>query len=372
MIRYSLIVAIGICVSNALADEPYFMGIGDLPGGDVYSVAHDISGNGKVVIGYSSSRRNAFDAFRWTKEEGIQWLDSFDGLTNAYSWGRAVNYDGTVIVGDAERKNGTVKGFWWTEETGMVDVGDLPGGQVYSASHAVSGDGLVVGGQSVSRQSHPKAEAMVWNEQDGMKPLGEAPREKWAPCLVDLNRDGTRGVATTGTVTLWESESGWRQLYEETGGQSLAISADGSTVVGWFTDTVDDRRTNRPFRWTEETGLVDLGFFDDGGWTGKAQDVSGDGSVIVGLSGKHTEPFIWDAKNGLRVLRDVMEEHGVDMSDWLHLTNCYGVSDDGKTIVGYGYHDGYGYEGWVAHIPEPSSALLLAAGTLVVACIRRR
>jgi uncharacterized membrane protein len=171
---------------------------------------------------------------------------------------------------------------------------------------------------------------------------------------------------------MWEPETGWRLLYEESGGSTYAISTDGTAVVGDFIDTVNGRRTNRPYRWTEETGLVDLGFFPDGTWTGTARAVSGDGSVIVGRGGPRAEVFIWDEQHGLREIRSVMEELGIDLSDWSLLSNCYGISDDGKTFVGYGYHNGYGNEGWVAHIPEPNSALLFLLGATAGIRLRRR
>ena len=42
------------------------------------------------------------------------------------------------------------------------------------------------------------------------------------------------------------------------------------------------------------------------------------------------------------------------------------ISGDGLTIAGNGYHYGFGTEAWLAHIPEPSTLLLLALGALVL------
>jgi probable HAF family extracellular repeat protein len=40
-----------------------------------------------------------------------------------------------------------------------------------------------------------------------------------------------------------------------------AVSADGKVVVGYAHTTRDDGRQFRAFRWTAETGMVDLGNF---------------------------------------------------------------------------------------------------------------
>jgi uncharacterized membrane protein len=139
---------------------------------------------------------------------------------------------------------------------------------------------------------------------------------------------------------------------------ATAISADGRTVVGFARDTVDGKRKIRPFRWTEEEGMQDLGYFPDGSWTRGARAVSADGTVIVGTTSPwgNGRAFMWDAEHGLRFLLDVLEdEYRLDLSKW-PLLDVFGISDDGRTIVGYGYEKGNGAsQGWVAHIGHISS-----------------
>jgi uncharacterized membrane protein len=57
--------------------------------------------------------------------------------------------------------------------------------------------------------------------------------------------------------------------------ESLAISADGSTVVGF-----NDSNGQRGFRWRSETGMVSTGV-----GVGPATGVSADGSIVYGYSG---------------------------------------------------------------------------------------
>jgi probable HAF family extracellular repeat protein len=46
-------------------------GLGDLPGGNFYSIAKGISADGSVIVGVSHSDKGQ-EAFRWTKNGGMQ------------------------------------------------------------------------------------------------------------------------------------------------------------------------------------------------------------------------------------------------------------------------------------------------------------
>ncbi len=56
-------------------------------------------------------------------------------------------------------------------------------------------------------------------------------------------------------------------------------------------------------------------------------------------------------------LRDHLVAHGVMNLDGWSLFRAYGVSADGRTIVGYGVN-ALQTEAWIATIPEPSSVVL--------------
>ena len=55
-----------------------FMGLGDLPGGDIESTANAVSADGLVVVGESESA-NDREAFRWTAGEGMIGLGDLTG-----------------------------------------------------------------------------------------------------------------------------------------------------------------------------------------------------------------------------------------------------------------------------------------------------
>ncbi|GIV12363.1 MAG: hypothetical protein KatS3mg021_0645 [Fimbriimonadales bacterium] len=88
------------------------------------------------------------------------------------------------------------------------------------------------------------------------------------------------------SASLWTvvATAGWSQrltwLGTLGGGSSVAsaVSADGSVVVG---EARNASGLLRAFRWTQATGMQDLGTLP-GGNTSEALGVSADGSVVVG------------------------------------------------------------------------------------------
>jgi probable HAF family extracellular repeat protein len=111
--------------------------------------------------------------------------------------------------------------------------------------------------------------------------------------------------------------------------QATDVSADGSVVVGTNTKTPGFRHS--PFRWTQETGMVDLGSYPDGwfGWYDLANGVSADGSVIVGrVDGLTNQAFRWTQSSGVVGLGD--------LAGGSFDSSATDVSADGSVIVGYG------------------------------------
>ncbi|NND70612.1 MAG: T9SS type A sorting domain-containing protein [Rhodothermales bacterium] len=81
-------------------------------------------------------------------------------------------------------------------------------------------------------------------------------------------------------------------------------------------------------------------------------DVSADGSVMVGQIATALGAAIWDAENGWRNLVEVADEAGIDVEGWT-LSVAWSISDDGQAIVGQGVNpDGDG-EGWILRFEEP-------------------
>jgi probable HAF family extracellular repeat protein len=147
-------------------------GLGDLPGGDFYSVAKSVSADGSVVVGASQSDRG-LEAFRWTPSGNFSdWLNNLIGgggmgpssmvglgylPGSTSSTALSVSADGSVVVGRSDRTNGS-EAFIWDETNGMrslLDVLtsdfdlDLTGWTLGSAN-AISDDGLTIVGNGIN------------------------------------------------------------------------------------------------------------------------------------------------------------------------------------------------------------------------------
>ncbi len=178
--------------------------MGDLSGGNFKSVATGVSSNGSVIAGYGSSALGT-EAFRRTNDGGMVGLGDLSG-GNFESWAYAVSSDGSTVVGASSSAasfasyEGNTEAFRWTSTGGMVGLGDLPGDEFHSTASAVSFDGSVIVGQSLSALGF---EAFIWDSAHGMRSLQDLLVNQ---CGLDL--------------------TGWT-LRNATG-----ISADGSTIVG--------------------------------------------------------------------------------------------------------------------------------------------
>ena len=127
--------------------------------------------------------------------------------------------------------------------------------------------------------------------------------------------------------------------------------------------------------------MVGLGDLVGGNFYSTANDVSADGSTVVGkssvgyTSGPSPEPiyeaFVWDSANGMRELDDTLTGLGLNLTGW-SLDEATGISADGNTIVGWGMNPNGQREAWLATVPEPGTALPETIVVLGIAASRRR
>ncbi len=223
------------------------------------------------------------------------------GNANAQSFGRGVNADGSVAVGFSEIAGaGGLHGFRWTQAGGMKDL-DVSAPTVTSRAYAANGDGNVIVGQRA----------------------GQAVRWNWNP---------TTQTATFTNLTL---------------GLATAITEDASVIVGFINGT------DNAFRWTQASGVVDLGTLP-GRTDSVALDVSEDGKIVVGASQNGpidfagvggsvrliptaARAFIWtdptQGGNGMEDLNQVMTDAGVNLNG-ITLVALTGISPDGLWFSG--------------------------------------
>ncbi len=343
--------------SHAVATQPSFQGLG------AQSRAWGISADGSTVVGQLIYWHDAnglsvpsYEAFRWQNGIMTGLGDLPGGDTDSGAYG--VSADGSVVVGYGHDTNGE-SGFRWVNGV-MSNLTESGAWKHSSAANGVSDDGLVVVGHV--------SDTDLWLNSSGNYAF------RW----------------DNGVMTMLDVQSSFR---------AQAVSGDGSTLVGWRTGSF----LPTSFRW--QNGIVtDLGIvaafgldrdgsvvvgagendalrWENGVATslgqGMAIDCSGDGSVVVGTSLTIADlrwggsAFIWTPELGRRDLLDFLTtDCGLDLSGWT-LYEATGVSDDGRTICGYGVGPTGGSEAWIAHIPEPTSMAILVMGGTALSRRRR-
>ncbi len=163
----------------------------------------------------------------------------------------------------------------------------------------VSADGSVIAGNTPGAY-----ETARWTAAGGVVPLGRAtvPALGVGAGIPQVSQDGTRISGTIlsddetyATQGIWTLGSGWQEclpMPSDAGiiDQSLAsawgISGDGTALVGLYWRGGQPGGSAHPSRWTQSSGVVDLGTQNGGTCTGcgsgRANGTNSDGSVVVG------------------------------------------------------------------------------------------
>jgi probable HAF family extracellular repeat protein len=358
---------------------PMFMPLG-VPPGSYASIPWDISADGSTVVGYVDLYVDPVEreAFAWTREGGMMGLGDLPG-GRFNSEARAVSADGETVVGWGHESD-RHQAFIWTREGGMTGMGDLPGGLVESEALGVSANGSVAVGWSNSAAG---LEAFRWTIAGGMVGLGDLPGGIFSSQAYGVSASGAAIVGEGNSASGWEAfiwtrSGGMMGLGDLPGGQfysqARAVTPDGSTVVGHAGSVSGGVWGSEAFRWTAVDGMVGLGHLP-GHTESSAFDVSADGGTIVGQSRRLDETFskafIWDETQGMRQLDVVLTELGLDLNGWT-LEDAWGISANGRVIVGNGRAPDGSYQAWLAVIPEPGTSLLVMTGLAGLAARQRR
>lgn len=291
-----------------------------------------ISGDGTVAAGIISDAYPDRSAFSWSSTSQMVRIDGGNGVTLDNVGG--LSFHGDVIVGGM--KIPSIPGryaYRWTEATGAVSLGDLPGGNSDSEARDVSDDGLVVVGNSG----------------------------------VDRGYAPFRWTASEGMVQLPGS-----------GATAIAISPDGSAIVGSSRRHLAEGQRDEAAVWNVEGDLRLLGVLPAGRWS-QATDASLGGKVIVGVSvaaDRYTDAFRWTEQAGMKSLATLLSNGGVDLIGW-RLHSVRAVSNDGTVFVGRATNPSGRREEFVAKlpvdfVPEPSSFALVVGAVLYWGVVRRQ
>lgn len=344
--------AIALCLcTNPTNGQATFEGLGDLPGGVVFSRAYAVSADGSVVVG-SSRGESGQEAFRWTRAEGMVGLnDQTSDIFASEAFG--LSADGTYVVGYFREASNPVQiAFRWHQNTGMFRLGDetIRSSLVFGVT---ANGSTVVGYDSTTVAS----EALKWNSDSGFHFLGSGYNKSMARAITP---DGTFivgfGQSEVGIDAVrWSSDGNVLLLGDLPGGafnsDANAISSDGSVVVG--SSSIESFGVEA-FRWTSQSGMIGLGDLPGQGILSQAFGVSGDGTIVVGQGTTQLgfEAILWDENNEIHNLKELLEnQYGLDLSGW-QPQFARGISADGRTIVGWGLNPDGNTEAWIATLPE--------------------
>ncbi|MFO0945293.1 MAG: PEP-CTERM sorting domain-containing protein [Planctomycetota bacterium] len=356
-----------LLLTGIFADRPALAGysftpLGNVAAGSFASRPIDVSADGTVVVGYKTSFAGT-DAFRWTAESGMVGLGILPGVN--FSRANGVSADGAVVVGYNSYSTDSAA-FRWTADGGMVELGDLPGGSNTSRANGVSADGKVVVGIGTSSSGQ---QAFRWTAGGGMIGLGDLPGGGFSSFARDVSADGKVVVgyseSSLGTEAFrWTAGGGMVGLGYLPGSTNYSAatdaSADGAVVVGYS--------GSEGFRWTAENGMVGLGDFSASGISANGRYMAGTSSTNLG-----NEAFFWSENLGSVRLMDLLVDNGVtNLAGWT-LREATAISEDGRTIVGWGVNPLGRNEAFVAVVPEASTLVLGICGAFsLVAATRRR
>ncbi len=350
--------ALGVMVSlipgaSALASAT-FQGIGGLFGPGSRALA--VSADGTTVVGDAGGPTGVTQAVYWRPGTGMVGLGQlFD--PPRYSYATGVSGDGSVIVGVA----GGIQPFIWTNSTGMVPMSGMS--PTTSDVAGLSADGTAAVGTSLPSTPGP-LQATRWTQAGGPQALGIHPTGASSRGAA-ISADGSTvvGWGDTGTgfqAARWRAETGFVSLRPVPGtwSQAFAVSGDGAVVTGMMDATTT-------FRWTEATGMVPIG-------PGQGNGISADGNVIVGAAGgSQNSAFFWTPESGMVNLKAFLLANGATGVQGWNLSTATAVSADGRVVVGHGLNALGQVEGFYATIPAPAAWVTIGAAGLIAARRRR-
>ena len=225
--------------------------------------------------------------------------------------------------------------------SGMVGLGDLDGMGFDTYATDVSADGSVIVGYSETPNS-PEDDAFRWTEDLGLQPLVRTPPSGFGSKAFGISDDGSvivgyadQSQLAGGQVAFYWTEQGRLVgAFSPGATNASAVSSDGTVIVGHGLISVTGEFRSEAFRWTRETGPVGLDDLPGGSFSSSANDVSADGSVVVGVATTSAgdQAFRWTQSAGIQPLEEGDSPSGFDESQAL------AVSSDGTVIVGVGWN----------------------------------
>ena len=313
-------------------------------------VNYAISADGSVLAANVGG-----EIYRWTAADGFVDLGAGYFLDSSIG----ISADGSTITGTIVGDDGLSYPGRWRQSTGWINLGhpakgcSLDGN--WGSGYGVNHDGTVVVGLA---WYCPGAQGFRWTEGGRMvglsHPKGASSRASAISAdgstIVGFYEHPKQGIRR---AVRWNPKRFDLFTGTTTPGEATAVSSDGSKIVGQAA-TLDGIYA---FYFTDATGLISLGTL-----SGIPSDQSiangiSDKGKVVGWSGDPffggSEAFFWNAANykpSMRPLSKVLTQAGATIPDGIYLTNALAISADGSTVVGTWQDADYNQGTWIARL----------------------
>lgn len=370
MIRKRLLVLVAfLATAGALSHgQPAYHNLG--PGANVSGLSAD----GSVASGYV----NGGPFFFWTPGGGQVFVGGNGAGSGSVGGSSMISDDGTYFGGNttdpatqlSEMSRYHIPSGTWQLLGGIGSSSGSEG----SSAWGLSGDGQTVVG--LGWVNAGSAHAIQWKSPGPTQDLGST-----------VMGNSSRANATNfdGNIVVgWQDNDNGRQaavwnqgvqslVFDNMGnpvGEASDVSGDGNWVVG-------QGGFDEPWRLNRSTGVLDrLGILDPNAFfpSRGATGVSDDGRTVVGFERDFSNPFggtfgtIWIEGQGIQDLTTYAVASGVPLPLGVQLTIPLAISADGKTIAGL---DNF-FGGFIVTVPEPSAGLLGLPAIILFYWRRRR
>jgi probable HAF family extracellular repeat protein len=356
------IAALSVAFSAQLAGAQTLTGVGFgvLPGPEHQSYAYGMSDDGLTVTGYVLYNFGDMRPFRWTRIAGMQVIPTLAGGADSFAW--TISGDGFTVAGSYLTSLGLRNAYRWTQAGGMtaLETGAPPGGS--SQCNKLSADGSVIVGYKDYFPGTIGMRAFRWTLAGGTQNLGVLAGDATSyGAAVSADGSVVVGYSSTASATAvhsfrWTAAQGMQDLGAPAGrpaSVAQAVSSDGAFIAGTSGPSFPLSGDGAvAYLWSAAAGMRDIGLPPGAAYSG-AYGVSSVGPVVVGFahSGPSDRAMIWSAGLGPVYLDAYLGALGVDLTGWT-LTMARSITPDGRTVVGWGVHNGH-TEGWIATLPPP-------------------
>tara|TARA_R100000935_G_scaffold1517_1_gene4848 strand:- start:25267 stop:28281 length:3015 start_codon:yes stop_codon:yes gene_type:complete len=326
--------------------------------------------NGSSAAGYDTTTH-----FLWNETNGFE---TIGGVVPAPGIGgkTGISDDGLTIgasslnttSGLIELSMYDVATQTWTPLGGL---GGMDGGGESTSSHAISGDASTIVGLGYTATDNTP-HAVRWTETEGVVDLGSTVVGAFSRANA-TNLDGT-------VIGGWQdSASGFRQGAVWTNGEQQLVANTNGDPLGaveavsndglWAAGEGSFANNFQAYRWSETTGVENIGPPLSPGYRGLANGLNEDGSIVVGSYRPNGVPavfgqgFIWIEGIGIQDLNEYATSLGID-TQGVTLSLPLDISADGSTVVGTGRDSNNSNVGFVLKL-APTTVLGISENTTV-------